>query len=103
MLDYILQNTVGSKGAAITGAPIHQLEIDREGKIILARSLSRLAPAFQIPFGLDLSALSRDPAVVQAFGVIRWFTIWSVSDGATRYWILSNDSGPMLLTSVSRC
>lgn len=68
VLDYILQNTVGLKGAAINGAPIQPTGASSRGKIILARSLSRVAPAFQIPFGLDQNALSRDPAVVQAFG-----------------------------------
>jgi alpha-beta hydrolase superfamily lysophospholipase len=67
VLDYILQEHEGLRGAAIDGAPIQPTGSSSPGKIFLARLLSPIAPATPIPFGLDINALSRDPAFVQGF------------------------------------
>ncbi len=54
-------------GVIATGSALRTPLEGQRLKVVLSRSLSRLLPALTLPSGLDPAAISRDPAVVQAY------------------------------------
>ncbi len=66
-LDYILHYPEGLRGAIVSGAPIEPAGVAKPYLVALAHFLSRVCPRFSLPLGLDVSALSRDAAVVKAY------------------------------------
>ena len=65
--DYVLFHPDGLTGLIVSGHPLRPTGAAKPHLILLARFLSRYRPKFVIPLGLDPSALSRDPAVVEAY------------------------------------
>jgi alpha-beta hydrolase superfamily lysophospholipase len=66
VLDYVLFYPDGLKGIIASAPSLMQTGISPV-LMLIARILSRLAPRFSLETGLDASALSRDPAVVEAY------------------------------------
>ncbi len=56
-----LQGVIASAPGLATGTPVSS------GKLLLAKVMARLAPAFTMANGLDLNNLSHDPAVIAAY------------------------------------
>ena len=67
VLDYLLRDSKGIRGAIISGAPIEPAGVAKPALVFMSRLLSRVCPRFPLPFDLDTSALSRDAAVVRAY------------------------------------
>ncbi len=67
VLDYIMRNPEGVKGAIVSGSPIKATGATKSYLIIIAWVLSRVWPGFSLDLGLDKSAISRDPTVVKAY------------------------------------
>jgi len=66
--DYVLFYPDGLEGLIISGHPLQPSGAAKPYLVIIARFLSRYKPLVAIPLGVPDDALSRDPAVVQAFG-----------------------------------
>jgi alpha-beta hydrolase superfamily lysophospholipase len=66
VLDYILRDPEGLRGAITSGAPI-KLVVDKPWRVTLARLLSQILPRISFSIGLDKSALSRDPEVIKTY------------------------------------
>jgi alpha-beta hydrolase superfamily lysophospholipase len=54
-------------GVISTSPGLHTALENQKGKLLLAKVLGRLAPSFAMASGLDPQAVSRDPAVVEAY------------------------------------
>jgi len=67
VLDYVLHDSKGIRGAVISGAPIEPSGVAKPALVLLSRLLSRVWPRFPLRLALDTSALSRDAAVVRAY------------------------------------
>ena len=67
VLDYLLLQPDGIRGAIISGAPLEPAGVVKPLLVIVSRALSRTWPRFPLRLGLDTSALSRDHAVVRAY------------------------------------
>ncbi|WP_299428426.1 alpha/beta hydrolase [uncultured Meiothermus sp.] len=67
VLDYLVQQPPGLRGAVVSGALLEPGESARPLLVAVARLLSRYWPSFSLRLGLDTKALSRDGAVVQAY------------------------------------
>jgi len=67
VLTYALKNKTGLKGVIATGAGLRSQIHDQKLKIIVAKVFGSIAPATLIPNGLDITFLSRDPAVIKAY------------------------------------
>jgi len=67
VLDYLLHDSKGIRGAIISGAPIEPAGVAKPALVLLSRLLSRVCPRFPLSTTLDISALSRDAAVVRAY------------------------------------
>jgi len=65
--DYVLFYPHALSGLIVSGHPLIPTGAAKPHLIFLARILSRVWPKFVIPLALDPSALSRDPAVVEAY------------------------------------
>jgi alpha-beta hydrolase superfamily lysophospholipase len=65
--EYVLFYPDGLSGLIVSGHPLRPTGAAKPHLIILAKFLSRYKPKFVIPLGLDPSALSRDPSVVEAY------------------------------------
>ena len=81
VLDCVLRRPEGLKGAIVSGAGLEPVGVAKPHLVALARLLSRIWPRFSLTTGLDISAVSRDPAVVKALeedplrhevGTARW-------------------------------
>jgi len=67
VLNYALRRRPALAGAIVTG-PALRTPMEGQGfKVTLARLMSRLLPGLTMASGLPVEALSRDPAVVQAY------------------------------------
>ncbi len=66
VLDYILHDPTGLRGAILSGAPIEPVGVATPAQITLARLLSRIWPTFAIQMTNDIHGVSRDPAVLDA-------------------------------------
>lgn len=67
VLDYLVHDSSGLKGAIISGAPIEPEGVGNPFLIALARALSGIWPRFSLDPGLDPTAISRDPQAVEAY------------------------------------
>ncbi|MES0370866.1 MAG: lysophospholipase [Mariprofundaceae bacterium] len=71
VLDFILSEDEGMAdglaGIILSGAPIEPVGVASSFLIALARVLSRIYPRFSVDLGLDLNAISRDPAVIETY------------------------------------
>ena len=67
VLDYVLRDSAGIRGAIISGAPLEPVGVAKPLLVMLARVLSRVWPRFSLPLGLDTKGISRDPDVVKAY------------------------------------
>ncbi len=67
VLDYLLNDPNGIRGAIISAPPLEPAGVAKPLLVLLSRVLSRVAPRFPMRLGLDVSALSRDEAVVRAY------------------------------------
>jgi alpha-beta hydrolase superfamily lysophospholipase len=67
VLDYLLHDSKGIRGAIISGAPIEPAGVAKPALVFVSRLLSRVCPRFPLRLALDTSALSRDAAVVRAY------------------------------------
>ena len=67
VLDYLLHDSKGIRGAIISGAPIEPAGVAKPALVLMSRLLSRVCPRFPLRLALDTSALSRDAAVVRAY------------------------------------
>lgn len=65
--DYVLFYPHALSGLIVSGHPLIPTGAAKPHLILLAKILSRVRPKFVIPLGLDPSALSREPAVVEAY------------------------------------
>jgi len=66
VLNYVLHDPAGLAGVVASGPLLGQLAIS-PGLILMARILSRVLPSLALPSGIDATAISRDPAVVEAY------------------------------------
>ncbi|MFN2227208.1 MAG: lysophospholipase [Anaerolineae bacterium] len=66
VLNYVLHDPAGLAGVVSCSPAIGKLGISPM-LLVVARVLSRVWPRFSLEAGLDVNALSRDPAVVQAY------------------------------------
>ncbi|RJR31519.1 MAG: alpha/beta hydrolase [Candidatus Latescibacterota bacterium] len=67
VLDYVLHDPRGLAGAIVSGAPIEPAGVAKPSLVLLSRALSRACGRFPMRLALDVSALSRDAAVVRAY------------------------------------
>jgi alpha-beta hydrolase superfamily lysophospholipase len=67
VLDYLIHDPAGIRGAIISGAPIEPAGVAKPALVLMSRLLSRVCPRFPMSLSLDVSALSRDAAVVRAY------------------------------------
>jgi alpha-beta hydrolase superfamily lysophospholipase len=66
-LAYAVQYGTGLKGVIVTSAALRSSLQEQKGKVAIVKVLGSLLPSLIIPSGLDVTALSRDPHVVQAY------------------------------------
>jgi len=66
-VEYLERHQEGLRGAILSTAAIQPVGVAKPYLVALVRALSPIAPRLPIPTGLDVSTLSRDPAVVQAY------------------------------------
>ncbi len=66
-LTYAVQYGRGLKGVMVTGPGLRTALQEQKGKVAVVRLLGGLLPRTGVPSGLDPHAISRDPAVVQAY------------------------------------
>ncbi|MGD0573988.1 MAG: lysophospholipase [Anaerolineales bacterium] len=64
-MDYALHYPEGLRGAVISGSALEP--VASPALIAVAKVLSRLWPTFSLTTGLEVEAISRDPAVVKAY------------------------------------
>lgn len=67
VLDFVLREPGGLRGAILSSPPIEPVGVAKPLLIAIARLLTRLYPSFRMKLGIDPAAISRDPAVVQAY------------------------------------
>ena len=92
VLDYIMRQPSFVRGAIVSGAPIRPTGVAKPYLVALARAFSLVLPTLALPLGLDTSALSRDPAVVEAYKrdplILRKMTArWGIEALATVEWV----------------
>jgi len=66
-LAYAIQYGAGLKGVVVTGPALRTALQEQKAKITMVRLLGSLLPGMTVQSGLDPAAVSRDPAVVQAY------------------------------------
>lgn len=66
--DYVLFYPQGLDGVILSGHPLQPTGAAKPYLVLIARILSRYKPLMALPLGVADDALSRDPAVVKAFG-----------------------------------
>ena len=83
VLDHVLRDPSGLKGLIVSGPSLEPVGVAKPYLVAIARLLSRVWPRFSLDVGLEVAAVSRDPAVVEAFerdplrnsrGSVRWGT-----------------------------
>lgn len=67
VLAYAIQHGAGLKGVMVTGAALRDSLQEQKAKLALVKLLAPILPAMTIPSGLDITALSRDPEIVEAY------------------------------------
>lgn len=66
--DYIVFYPQGLNGVILSGHPLQPTGAAKPYLVFIARILSRYKPLIALPLGVADDALSRDPAIVKAFG-----------------------------------
>lgn len=66
VLNTVLHDPSGLAGVVASGAFIAEMPFSRV-KILMAKAMSSLVPRFTLATGLEVAALSRDPAVIEAY------------------------------------
>ena len=66
-LSYAIQYGTGLKGVMVTGAALRSSLQEQKGKIAMVNLLGSILPTLTAPSGLDPTAISRDPDVVQKY------------------------------------
>lgn len=66
-LAYAIQYGAGLKGVIVTGAALRDSLQEQKAKLVLVRLLAPILPNMTIQSGLDVTALSRDPEIVEAY------------------------------------
>lgn len=83
VLDYGLRRPDGLAGAIVSAPGLRPVGAAKPHLVAVARILSRIWPTFSLDIGLDATAISRDPEVVEAYlddplrnphGTVRWGT-----------------------------
>ncbi len=83
VLDYVLRRPAGLAGTIASAPGLEPLGVAKPWMVALARLLTRIWPSFSIDVELEVAAVSRDPAVVEAYaedplchskGSVRWGT-----------------------------
>ncbi len=67
VLNYVLRRRPALAGVIVTGTGLRTALEKQKAKVLLAKVLGALLPGMTLPSGLDPEAISRDPAVVQAY------------------------------------
>ncbi len=67
VLNYGLKRKPNVKGVIATSSGLHTALEEQPVKIFMAKLLGSLAPKATLPSGLEVSAISRDEAIVQAY------------------------------------
>lgn len=82
VLDYGLHHPEGLAGVIVSAPPLKPVGVAK-ARVVVARLLSRVWPTLSLDLGLDATAVSRDPEVVEAYvndplrqprGTVRWGT-----------------------------
>lgn len=66
-LAYAIQYGARLRGVMVTGAALRDSLQKQKAKLALVRLLALVLPKMTIPSGLDISTLSRDPEIVEAY------------------------------------
>ncbi len=66
--DYVLFYPEGLDGVILSGHPLQPTGAAKPYLVLIARVLSRYRPLIALPLGVADDVLSRDPAIVKAFG-----------------------------------
>ncbi|MGA2112157.1 MAG: lysophospholipase [Anaerolineales bacterium] len=66
-MDYVLHYPEGLRGVVISGSALEPVGVASPGLVAVAKVLSRVWPTFSLTSGLEVGAISRDPAVVKAY------------------------------------
>ena len=83
VLDYVLRRPEGLAGTIVSGPGLKPVGVAKPWKVRLAKLLTRILPTLSLDVGLEAAAVSRDPAVVEAYvkdplrhgkGSVRWGT-----------------------------
>ncbi len=83
VLDYVLRRPEDLAGTLISGPGLEPIGVAKPWMVLVAKLLTRVWPSFAIDVGLEVAAVSRDPAVVEAYaedplchsqGSVRWGT-----------------------------
>lgn len=72
VLDYIIRDPGGLRGAILSGAAIEPAGVATPGRVMLAKLLSRIWPTFAISTGEDMTPVTRDVAIQEAAKTDRW-------------------------------
>jgi alpha-beta hydrolase superfamily lysophospholipase len=67
VLAYALQYGAGLRGVMVTGAALRDSLQEQKAKLALVKLLAPILPTMSIHSGLDLPALSHDPAIIEAY------------------------------------
>jgi alpha-beta hydrolase superfamily lysophospholipase len=65
--EYVLHYPDGLAGMIVSGIPLKPKGVASPPLVLLARSLSRVAPRFSIKLGVNGKGVSRDPEVIRAY------------------------------------
>jgi len=66
-LDFVMHHPGGLRGVVVTGAPLDPVGVAKPHLVAITRLLSSIWPRFTLRTRLDVSALSRDPAVARGY------------------------------------
>lgn len=67
VLSYAIQYGSGLRGVIVSGAALRDSLQEQKAKLVLVKLLAPILPTMSIHSGLDLTALSHDPAIIEAY------------------------------------
>jgi alpha-beta hydrolase superfamily lysophospholipase len=67
VLAYAIQYGSGLRGVMVTGAALRDFLQEQKAKLALVKLLAPILPTMSIHSGLDMTALSHDPAIIEAY------------------------------------
>jgi alpha-beta hydrolase superfamily lysophospholipase len=71
-LAYSIQYGAGLKGLIVTGAALRDSLQEQKAKLALVKLIAPLLPTMSLQSGLDLTALSHDPEIIEAYRNDPW-------------------------------